>query len=149
MNQVKHTEHFRIAQPAEVLFPLFSAEGERHWVPGWDYENILGTTGLHEDYVFLTRSHDHEAGDAIWLVKRYEPDSHFVQFYKVEPGEKVGIVSVECIPISGTETRVCVSYQYIALSGSGREFIANFTSDKYREFIGKWKQLLEQYFDRG
>ena len=39
--KVKHTVHFEIEQPIEELFPLFSAEGEKLWVPGWDYENIM------------------------------------------------------------------------------------------------------------
>lgn len=89
----------------EILFPLFSPEGEKHWVPGWDYKNILGETDLHEDYIFVTENHDHAASEAIWIVKKYDPSSHFVEFYKVEPGEKVGIISVKCNPISGSETK--------------------------------------------
>ena len=51
--------------PIAELFPLFSPEGEKLWVPGWDYENIMGTTALSEDYVFLTKIHDHATRDAI------------------------------------------------------------------------------------
>ena len=131
----------------EILFPLFSAEGEKYWVPGWDYKNVMGTTDLHEDYIFLTESHDHPARDAIWLVKKHHPDSYYVEFYRVEPEEKVGIISVECTPNSESETSVSVSDKHIALSGSGREFVANFTSKQYKEFIGEWKQLLENYFN--
>lgn len=47
----------------------------------------MGSTELHEDYIFVTENHDHAASDAIWLVKRYDPDSHHVEFYKVEPEE--------------------------------------------------------------
>ncbi|OOY48017.1 hypothetical protein BOV92_00440 [Solemya velum gill symbiont] len=59
MTSVSYTETFRIDQPRETLFPLFSAEGEKFWVPEWDYTNIMGTTELHEDYIFLTSNHDH------------------------------------------------------------------------------------------
>jgi hypothetical protein len=147
MTQIKYTEEFHISQPAEVLFPLFSAEGEKLWVPGWDYKNIMGANDLHEDYIFITKNHDHAASDAIWLVKKHDPESYFVEFYKVEPEEKVGIISVKCSPISISETNVCVSYQYIALSEKGNEFVAGFTSEDYRKFICEWKQLLEKYFD--
>jgi hypothetical protein len=41
-------------------------------------------------------SHDHAASDAVWVVKRYEPEQHLVQFYKVEPGEKLGVIEVQC-----------------------------------------------------
>lgn len=62
MSTVKHTASFEIAQPVDELFPLFSAEGEKLWVPGWDYENIMGSTDIQEDYVFLTKNHDHASG---------------------------------------------------------------------------------------
>ena len=147
MNQIEFIEDFQISQPVEILFPLFSAEGEKYWVPGWDYKNLMGTTELHEDYVFLTESHDHAAGDAIWLVKKHQPDTYYVEFYRVEPEEKVGVISVKCTPVSKSETNVSVSYKYIALGESGREFVANFTSEQYKEFIGEWKRLLEKYFN--
>jgi hypothetical protein len=146
MNSVKHSATFRINQPAEVLFPLFSAEGEKLWVPGWDYVSVTGSTELHEDYVFLTKSHDHAGTDAIWIVKRHEPDNFFVQFYRVEPEEKVGVVSVRCIPIEKQLTDIEVTYQYTALGKKGEEFIEVFTATHYREFIGQWKRLLENYF---
>ena len=79
-------------------------------------------------------------------MKKYQPDSFYVEFYRVEPEEKVGVIAVKCTAMSGSETNVSVSYKYIALSDSGSEFVANFTSQEYREFIGEWKQLLEKYF---
>jgi hypothetical protein len=146
MNTVKHTRSFQINQPAEAVFPLMSAEGEKLWVPDWDYTNIMGTTELHEDYVFLTESHDHGSTTAIWLVKRFQPEDYFVQFYKVEPGDKVGIVSVQCKALNETLSEVEVTYEYIALSAKGDHFIESFTAAAYKSFIETWKDLLEQYF---
>lgn len=146
MNSVKHSEKFTIAQPVEAVFPLFSPEGEKLWVPGWDYVNIMGSTGLHEDYVFLTKNHDHAATDAIWLVKRYEPASHFVEFYRIEPADKVGVVSIRCLQIENQLTEVEVTYRYTALGDKGREFIESFTAGKYEESIGQWRRLLVNYF---
>lgn len=146
MSSIKHTEDFTIDRPVEILFPLFSAEGEKLWVPGWDYENIMGSTNLHEDYIFLTKTHDHATTDAIWLVKRYEPESHFVQFYKVEPGEKIGIIEVKCHSLGMDKTRVEVTYEYIGLSSTGDNFVEKFTANEYKQFIAEWKQLLLKYF---
>lgn len=147
MNKVKHTADFQINQPIDILFPLFSAEGEKLWVPGWDYENIMGYSDLHEDYIFLTKKHNHASTDAIWLVKRYKPESFFVQFYKIEPEDKVGIITVQCAKINGSLTRVEVSYEYIGLSKKGDGFIENFTSAEYKKFIAEWKSLLLNYFE--
>ena len=147
MSTIKYTEKFKINQPIEILFPLFSAEGEKLWVPGWDYENIMGSTELHEDYVFLTKNHDHASTDAIWLVKKYDPKSYLVQFYKVEPENKVGIIIVQCKKITKCVTQVEVSYEYIGLSKKGNEFVESFTSTEYKTFISEWNNLLESYFE--
>ncbi len=147
MANVKHTADFQINQPIEILFPLFSAEGEKLWVPGWDYENIMGSTDLHEDYIFLTKKHDHASADAIWLVKQYKPEFHFVQFYKVEPEVKVGIITVQCTKINNSLTRVEVGYEYIGLSKKGAAFIEKFTAAEHKEFIAEWNSLLVNYFE--
>ena len=147
MSTIKHSADFRIDQPIEIMFPLFSAEGEKLWLPGWDYENIMGSSELHEDYIFLTKKHDHASTGAIWLVKCYEPETYFVQFYKVEPEDKVGIVTVQCRKITEISTQVEVSYEYIGLSEKGNEFIEGFTSNEYEAFIGEWNNLLVSYFE--
>ena len=85
--------------------------------------------------------------DAIWLVKRYEPESYLVQFYKVEPEDKVGIITIQCTKINKCLTQVEVSYEYIGLSKKGNEFIEGFTSTEYEAFIGEWNSLLVSYFE--
>ena len=146
---VSHTLEFEINQPVQAVFPLFSPEGEKLWAPGWDYENIMGTTRLHEDYIFLTRTHDHAANEAIWIVKEYEPEAYRVQYYKIEAGEKVGIIGVTCTPSGPHTSKVQVTYKYIGLSESGNRFIARFTKKDYKAFIEDWKRLIEAYFAKG
>lgn len=146
MSTIKHTASFEIGQPVRELFPLFSAEGEKLWVPGWNYENIMGSTDLHENYVFVTKGHYHAASDAIWMIKRYQPEDFLVQFYKVEPGEKNGVIEVKCFESSASRTKVRVTYEYIGLSPSGNEFVSNFSSSEYDAFIAEWESLLVKYF---
>jgi hypothetical protein len=146
MKSVTHTRIFELAVPIDELFPLFSPEGEKHWVPDWDYENVMGTTELSEDYVFLTRSHDHAGADAVWVVKKYDPGAHVVEFYRIEPEEKVGLVRVKCAVVGDRQTSVEVTYRYTALSASGESFIASFDESAYKEFIDEWQSLLSRYF---
>jgi len=125
MSNVKHTASFQISQPIDVLFPLFCAEGEKLWVPGWDYKNIMGSNELHEDYVFLTKTHDHASADAIWIAKKYDPENYHVQFFKVEPGDKIGIVGVNCTLLNEASTKVQVTYEYIGLSDKGTQVVTS------------------------
>lgn len=147
MSRIKHSASFAIPQAIEVLFPLFSAEGEKAWVPGWDYINLMGSNELHEDYVFLTTNHDHASADAIWIVKEYDPTNYRVKFYKVEPEQKLGIIEVKCISEGDYKTRVQVTYEYIGLSENGNKFVAGFTTDDYQVFITEWENLLLKYFE--
>ena len=144
MSKVKHSASFEIDQPVAELFPLFSAEGEKSWVPGWEYENIMGGTVLYEGYVFLTKNHDHAAADAVWIVKKYDPDDYLVQFYKIEPNEKIGVIEVKCFQLDKTRTKVQVAYEYIGLSRKGSDFIANFTQSGYDGYIAEWKIYLSR-----
>ena len=147
MKSISHTKTFKMDIPVAELFPLFSPEGEKHWVPDWDYVNVMGKTELSEDYVFLTKTHDHGTTDAIWIVKKYDPKSHFVQFYKVEPADKIGVVTVECTEQGPAKTNIQVTYKYLALSKTGEAFIDGFTERAYGEFMGEWQKLLSNYFE--
>lgn len=147
MKTISHTKTFEMPVPVAELFPLFSPEGETYWVPGWDYENVMGTTELSEDYVFLTKSHDHASTDAIWIIKAYDPQNHFIQFYKIEPHEKIGLISVKCKKMGAERTHLQITYKYRALSASGEAFIAGFDGAAYEEFIDAWQRLLWKYFD--
>ena len=117
------------------------------WVPGWDYENVMGTTELSENYVFLTKSHDHASTEAIWVVKSYEPESRRVQFYKIEPGDKVGIITVQCSEQDPGRTQVRVTYEYIAIAEKGDRFVESFDENAYADFIGEWETLLQKHFE--
>ncbi len=147
MKSISHTESFNIAVPIGDLFQLFSPEGEKLWVPDWDYVDVMGTADLCEDYIFVTQNHDHAAAEAVWIVKTYDPAAHYVQFYKVEPGEKVGVISVRCNQLDTNRTNVEITYKYIALSVSGERFIDEFTDEVYKTFIGEWQLLLSNYFE--
>jgi len=145
---VSHSEEFFLERDIASVFPLFSPEGEKLWAPGWDYTNLLDSKGLQRDDVFLTDSHDHKSTNAIWIVSDYDPVKHYVSYYKVEPGEKVGKVVVECFQQTDTSTLVKVSYKYIGLSDSGNEFVAGFTKEAYKVFIDEWHSLLLRYFEK-
>jgi len=145
---VSHSEEFFLERDIASVFPLFSPEGEKLWAPGWDYTNLLDSKDLQRDDVFLTDSHDHKSTNAIWIVSDYDPVKHYVSYYKVEPGEKVGKVIVECFKQTDTSTLVRVTYRYTGLSDSGNQFVSSFTKEVYKEFMSEWRSLLLLYFEK-
>ena len=149
MRTIEHFAYFTLPVPISELFPLFSPEGEMRWVPGWEYENIMGHKNLCEDYIFTTCNHDHASTQAVWLVKKYEPYRHYIQFYKVEAGDKVGVITVRCARLVDKQTKVEVRYRYTALSPAGEKFIAAFDKAAYASFIEEWRHLLCTHFGLG
>ena len=69
-----------------------------------------------------------------------------MQFYKIEPGEKIGVVTVKCTELEASKTMIRVTYKYLALSKGGEEFITVFNESTYEEFIDEWQKLLTNYF---
>ena len=145
---VSHSEEFSLGRDISHVFPLFSPEGEKLWAPGWNYTNLLGSIELGPDYVFLTDTHDHKSAQAIWIVSGYDPARHYVSYYKVEPGQKVGKIVVQCFERGRTSTLVKVTYKYIGLSDSGNRFVETFSKEAYKEFIGEWRLLLHDFLQK-
>ena len=147
MLEIEHTCTLIFNKSASDLFPLFNPEEEKKWAPGWDYEDVMDNKIFKEDYVFLTNCHDHKTTTAIWIIKKYDPSNFLIQYYKIEPENKVGIITVKCQPIGKHETTVNVTYKYIAVSKSGEEFIKSFTFSEYEKYINEWKYLIDKYYE--
>jgi len=145
---VSHSEEFSLEKDIATVFPLFTPEGEKLWAPGWTYTNLIGSVELKPDYVFLTDTHDHKSTQAIWIVSDYNADKHYVSYYKIEPEQKVGKITVQCFEQSPSATRVRVTYKYIGLSDLGNQFVAGFTKEVFSEFINGWRILLNDYFEK-
>ena len=145
MNSIQHTANFTLPGRLEQILPLFTPEGEKLWAPGWDYTPTLKDAEFDEDYVFLTGSHDHASTHAIWLVKRNEPEKGLIAYYRVEPGDKVGVVTVQCSQHGLDRTSVNVTYMYVPLTEKGQSFVAEYTEQAHRDFIAQWRTHLEHY----
>jgi len=113
----------------EEVFPLFSPQGERLWVPGWDPE-LLHPPGTDwaEGMIFRTVE---EMGEAIWLVTRLEREAHKVEYVRVEPGRYVARVAVSCSAVGDRLTEAATSYEFIGLSEVGNAEIAGMTQESY------------------
>ena len=119
--------------PASVerVRPLFTAEGERAWAPGWDPE-------------WADDDHAHEVGE-VWTTSgppattwvTVETDADRVRYARVAPGDSAGLVSVSWAPV-GDGTVVTVDYDLSALSPAGTERLATFAAS-YDDMIEHWR----------
>src|SRR3546814_18216825 len=107
---------FLIPLKQEYAFPLFTAEGERDWVPRWS-PLVLGSSPQEPGLVFLT---DHGGESTIWTVIDSDRDQWRHRYSLVTPGVRAGIVEVAISP-EGEMSRINVSYDMTDLPNSGDE----------------------------
>ena len=129
--RVERTGSFTLPAPIEQVRPLFTAEGERAWAPGWDPE-------------WADAEHLHEVGE-VWSTSgppattwiTVQTDDEVVRYARVAHGDSAGIVSVsfQAVPDG---TRVTVGYDLSPLSEEGAVRLTSFEAS-YDDMLEHWR----------
>jgi hypothetical protein len=127
---------FRLEAPLERVFPLFTAEGERSWAPGWEPRILSGD--VERGSAFVTRT---QGGiETTWIVADYRPAEGRVSYARLAQGSNIGLVDVICTPAEGGGTVVSVRYTLTGVSDSGRAFVREFLQPAhYASMIDEWQ----------
>ena len=119
MNKISCCGEVRVALPPDAAIELFTPEGERRWVAGWD-PRYPGA----DDTVFLTSG-------TTWVT--VERGARTRRYARVTPGVQAGTVSVRCEP-DGAGT---VGYELTALGPDAD--LAAFAAG-YDDFLAGWER---------
>ena len=128
--RVRLTGSFVLAGPLDAVLPLFTAEGERRWAPGWEP-------------VWADESHDHEIGE-VWTTPgppsttwvTVDAGGGHVRYARVAIDDSAGLVTVTCVENSG-RTTVTVDYDVSALSDAGADRLKHFAAS-YDDMLAHW-----------
>jgi hypothetical protein len=129
--RVKLTGSFLLTGAVDAVLPLFTAEGERRWAPGWDP-------------IWADDAHDHEVGE-VWTTAgppstawvTVDAGQNQVRYARVASGDSAGLVIVTCAGTSG-RTTVTVDYDLSALSDAGADRLQQFARD-FDDMLGHWE----------
>jgi hypothetical protein len=128
--RVQLTGSFTLPASVEQVMPLFTAEGERAWAPGW--EPTYQDSSEHEVGQVWTTAGPPET---TWVT--VQADDTCVRYARVALGFSAGIVTVSCrATADGTE--VTTSYDMSALSPAGEERLAELAAT-YEEMLEHWR----------
>lgn len=129
---------FDLPLEAAAAFELFTAEGERRWVEGWN-PTVLSACGETEaGCVFLT---DHGGEHTIWTVIEADRNAGKLLYSRVAPGRRAGTVGVEISPIPDG-SRVSVTYDLTALGTGGEAAVLAMNGEGYAAMLAEWRRLI-------
>jgi Polyketide cyclase / dehydrase and lipid transport len=133
---------FHLEAPPARVWPLFTALGEKTWVPGWEPEILSG--GEVRGSVFRTVR---DGRTTTWIVVEHEPLEGRVSYARLAHGSNaasnVGLVDVRCNAAPGGGTDVTVRYTLTGLDAQGRAYVADFlAAERYTRMIEEWRVSL-------
>ena len=137
------TAELTVDRPEDETLPLFTAEGERRWAPGWDPAYPVAGRTRGPGAVFETAHGDHTT---TWVMT--DDDASGVRYARVTPGLAAGTVTVAIAGATDTAdtagaTRVRVTYDLTALSEHGAAWLTEFEAG-YDTEIAEWETLIAQ-----
>jgi hypothetical protein len=132
-----NSRHFHLDASCAQVFPLFTAQGEKAWAPGWNPDMLSGDTA--RGSVFRTH---HAESETVWIVTDYQPDQYKVSYARIAQGSNMGLVDVACRDEAGGAS-VSVRYTLTGLNEEGDAFVREFLSDPhYTRFIEEWRTAI-------
>jgi hypothetical protein len=137
MFRMTRTGSFELALKPDDAVGLFTAEGERAWIPGW--VPIYPQVGAVHDAVGTVFLREDESGDMTFVVVDSGPGLRR-RYARIAEGLTAGIVDVVCTP-SQAGTRVDVTFDLTALSPRGEAWIAELDGG-YAGMITLWRDWI-------
>lgn len=128
-----------VGMPPEQAIELFTAEGERSWVPGWHpaYPNPETTDDTEVGVVWQTQRNE---GTVTWVVADRQPTRRRYVF--VLPDLVAGCVTVECVARAGGSL-ANVEYDVTALDSQGLAYIQTL-ADGFESEMKSWTSNIER-----
>ena len=145
--RVKHSYTQSLSASPEKVFPLLCPVREIEWVPDWNPELVISSSGVAEEgCVFVTPG---TPENAIWVITHYDPETYSIEMVKITPNHTVGKLEISLSDDGAGGTRAKVAYEFTALNSEGEAFLDEFTEEWYQDFMKNWERALNHYLSTG
>jgi hypothetical protein len=130
--------------PFEITWPLFGADKERLWAPGWDPIFVWPERGEdQEGMVFKIR---HKDRTAVWVNTAFDRTAGRIQYVYLIPEVLVTVITLKLAPM-GHSTTVEVIYERTALAEAANGIVKDMAASD-RVAGEEWSQQINAYLRR-
>ncbi|HKV82086.1 MAG TPA: hypothetical protein VJP02_28315, partial [Candidatus Sulfotelmatobacter sp.] len=138
--QVIRTGGFDLPCDAHTAFTLFSPEGEREWVPGWNpiavYPETIAFTA---NTVFRLGQGSEES---VWTILEADSQRHHAEYVRIAPASHAARINIKIEPVSPNRSHVIVSYTVTAFGEHTSTVLESFSEGAYAQRMREWQQQI-------
>jgi hypothetical protein len=141
--QVSRSGSFELACNAEVAFPLFSPEGERDWVTGWEPRPVFPENIVFDRETVFREGKGHN--DAIWIIVGADWKTHRAEYVRVASASHAAHIVVKVDALDAGRSNVTVSYTVTAFGTNAGTLLESFSEDAYAAKMRDWQRRIGDY----
>ena len=137
---VTRSASFTLGSPIQDVFPLFTPDGERRWAKGWNPQAVWPSDLSATNNAVFTTTHP-DGSQGVWVITEYKPPTR-LSYVRVVPHHHTATISIQCNRSGQDETRVNVTYTFVALGENGEDYVKAQTSESYSKTMHEWRRRL-------
>lgn len=128
--------------PVVEVGPLFGAEREKVWAPGWAPRFVHPTPAADRRGMVFTVERD-DGSEAIWVNSQLDLERGVVQYVYVIPEALTTVITLRLSP-RGERTHVAVTYERTALRAQANARVEELSAEDERSGP-EWEQQINAY----
>jgi hypothetical protein len=142
---VRSTFTFTVRAPFAAAFPLFGADRERAWAPGWAPAFLHPDPARDTAGMVFTVAHGHSR--AVWVNTAFDPAGGHVQYVYVVPDALATLIDIRVQALDSARTTVTVSYERTALAPEAADHVGAL-GEEDRTSGPHWAAAIAAYLER-
>lgn len=140
--QASRQATFNLPCSAGLAFSMFTPEGERAWVDGWDPMPIYpDQITFSTDTVFELFQ---EGERSIWTILKADSAAMEVEYIYIVLISRITRVRIKVQPVTPERCSVNVEYVVTGFTDAGDRFVDGFTAGMFSRKMQIWQQRLIQ-----
>ena len=138
--QIHRSGGFELGCCVDTAFPLFSPDGEREWVGGWNPKPVFpDTIKFERDTVFRTG----EGNDAaVWTILDVDWQNHRAEYVRTSAAHTARIL-VQVESVAREKSHVSVSYILTAFGEANDSVLDSFSEAAFAARMRDWHERIE------